>query len=159
PKDKAQPVTVPAGRGRITALFERLEPGSSRALNAYLASATDTAQIAEKFFLYNPFTRYSWLLSPEILRRIPQLIPLLTTSLESYAARHFKHPVIRQVLGYPAVFLATSPAQAPAMYHLMSQLDLDEGVLYPMGGFTEFIAALQRLAEEAGVTITTQAEV
>src|SRR5699024_1541400 len=60
---------------------------------------------------------------------------------------------------YPAVFLATSPAQAPAMYHLMSQLDLDEGVLYPMGGFTEFIAALQRLAEEACVTITTQAEV
>ena len=66
--------------------------------------------------------------------------------------------MLRQVLGYPAVFLGTNPADAPAMYHLMSALDLDEGVQYPMGGFWQIARRLEALAIEAGVKITTGAE-
>lgn len=45
------------------------------------------------------------------------------------------------------------------MYHLMSALDLDDGVRYPLGGFWEVLASFRRLAEDAGATITTGAEV
>ena len=55
------------------------------------------------------------------------------------------------MLGYPAVFLGTSPSAAPSLYHLMSHFDLDDGVLYPQGGFREVIDSVARLAERAGV--------
>ena len=59
------------------------------------------------------------------------------------------------MLGYPAVFLGTSPDRAPSMYHLMSHLDLDDGVLYPRGGLTEVVVSLTRLAEAEGVRVRT----
>jgi 1-hydroxy-2-isopentenylcarotenoid 3,4-desaturase len=45
------------------------------------------------------------------------------------------------------------------MYHLMSHLDLEQGVLYPMGGFGTVISTIADLARAQGVTITTGARV
>jgi phytoene desaturase len=53
------------------------------------------------------------------------------------------------------VFLGASPFEAPSLYHLMSHLDLDDGVLYPRGGFTQVIAAVERLARQRGVDVRT----
>ncbi len=50
---------------------------------------------------------------------------------------------------YPAVFLGGSPFEVPSLYHLMSHLDLGDGVLYPKGGMTEIITAIEKLAREA----------
>ena len=59
------------------------------------------------------------------------------------------------MLGYPAVFLGASPRVAPSMFHLMSHLDLVDGVRYPQGGFGEVVAAIHRVAERAGVQVRT----
>ena len=40
-----------------------------------------------------------------------------------------------------------SPYGVPSLYHLMSHLDLDEGVLYPQGGFADVIERIAALAE------------
>jgi len=155
----AEAVTVPAGRAAVGRLFESLEPGSSRALSAYLDSAHHAGAMAQKYFLYNPFTRMRSLAVPEVLRALPRLFTLLGTRLQSFAARRFRHPVVRQILGYPAVFLGTDPRSAPAMYHLMSALDLDQGVSYPQGGFWRVVERIEALALEAGVRIVTGADV
>ncbi|MFK3678409.1 phytoene desaturase family protein [Microbacterium sp. NPDC090218] len=155
----AASVTVPAGHDAVIALFESLEPGSGPALDAYLDSARNAASMAEKYFLYNPFTRMRSLTAPEVLRALPRLFTLLGTRLQSFAARRFRHPVVRQILGYPAVFLGTDPRSAPAMYHLMSALDLDQGVSYPRGGFWRVIERIEALARDAGARIVTGADV
>ncbi|RAG69018.1 phytoene desaturase, partial [Burkholderia multivorans] len=80
-------------------------------------------------------------------------------SLSRRAERTVSDPRLRQILQYPAVVLSTDPRRAPAIYHLMSALDLDEGVDYPMGGFRTVVDAFTRLAERAGVRIHTSAEV
>ncbi len=157
--DRPEPVTVPAGRSSTRALFELLEPGSGAAFDAYLDSATETTEMAERYFLYNPFTSWRSLAAPAVLRALPRLAQLLLTPLRSFAAKRFQHPVLRQVLGYPAVFLGTNPKDAPAMYHLMSALDLDEGVRYPMGGFHHLVERLAALAREAGAEIVLGADV
>lgn len=154
-----EPITIPAGRGAARAVFERLEPESGQAFDAYLDSAAETTVMAERYFLYNPFTRLRTLGVPPVLRALPRLARLLGTSLRSFVAQRFEHPVLRQVLGYPAVFLGTNPKDAPAMYHLMSALDLDEGVRYPMGGFHFLVERLAALAEEAGARIVLGADV
>lgn len=156
---RPDPVTVPAGRANVLRLFESLEPGSAAQLDRYLDSATRATAMAERFFLYNPFTRAGSLANRRVVGSAVELTGLLARSLESYVARRFRHPVLRQILGYPAVFLGTRPSDAPAMYHLMSALDLDEGVLYPMGGFWHLVERLEALARAEGVEIVTGAEV
>lgn len=155
----ARTIDIPSGSQRVADRFDAIEAGGGRALRRYLASARRTARMAERYFLYNPFTRLRSLLTPEILRSLPKLVALLGTTLERFAARRFADPLLRQVLGYPAVFLGTDPSRAPAMYHLMSALDLDEGVQYPMGGFWGLVERLEALALQAGVEIVTGVEV
>lgn len=157
--DAGAPVTVPAGRHAVSRLFESLEPGSAPALREYLDSAHQASTMAEKYFLYNPFTRLRTLTAPEVLRALPRLFTLLGTRLQTFAARRFRHPAIRQILGYPAVFLGTDPRRAPAMYHLMSALDLDQGVSYPRGGFWRVVESIGDLAQDAGARIATGADV
>lgn len=157
--DAVEDITIPYGADRIAETFEQRESGSGSKLHTYLQSAHNATVMAERYFLYNPFTRLTSLLHKDVLTSLPRLLSLLGLSLERYISRRFADPVIRQVLGYPAVFLGTNPSQAPAMYHLMSSLDLDEGVLYPMGGFWRLVNVLESLARDAGVQITTGANV
>jgi phytoene desaturase len=155
----AQTVTIPYGTDRIADTFEGLEPGTGDTLRDHVSSAANATRLAEEHFLYNPFTAPRSLLTADVLRSMPRLLTLLGTSLDAFVSRRFAHPVLRQVLEYPAVFLGTDPRRAPAMYHLMSALDLDDGVRYPMGGFWGITERLTALAVEAGVHIVTDAEV
>ncbi|WP_035280178.1 phytoene desaturase family protein [Brevibacterium album] len=90
---------------------------------------------------------------------LPRLPGLLTGSLQDLVHARFRDPLLRQILLYPAVFLATDPARAPALYHLMSRMDLVDGVSYPHGGMHSLVSAFADLAREAGAQIRTGAEV
>ena len=150
-----EPLDVVASTEDNVATFERIEAGAGAALRAYLASARDAYDIALRRFLYTSFTRPLALASPDVVRRIPTLGPLLTRSLESFVAARFQDRRLRQVLGYPAVFLGSSPDRTPSLYHLMSALDLTGGVMYPQGGFTRLVEAVHRLAVQQGVRVRT----
>lgn len=153
------PVDVFSGRDAAVALFESIETGAGARLATYLDSAAEAYELAVSRFLYDPYTNLKGLVDPALLRRAPQLLPLLTRTLASHVDGRFADRRLRQILGYPAVFLGGSPYAVPSLYHLMSHLDLDEGVLYPRGGFTEVIAAIERLARLRGVQIETGAPV
>lgn len=153
------PVDVPAGRAKVVELFERLEPGAGARLEQYLDSAAETYTMAKRRFLYPTFQSFAPLLTPDILARLPRLARLLLEPLHSYAKRYVSNPSLQQILEYPAVYLGASPFTAPSMYHLMSHLDLDVGVSYPMGGFARLVEALERQARGAGVAIRSNTEV
>ncbi len=152
-------VDVPADRAAVMELFESMEPGAGKQLSAYLDSAEDAYEIAKKRFLYSTFQSFLPFFRPDVIRRLPRIGTLLLQPLQSFVEKQFKDPRIQQILGYPAVFLGSSPFDAPSMYHLMSHLDLDDGVLYPKGGFTTLIDAMRRVAVAAGVDIRTGADV
>jgi 1-hydroxy-2-isopentenylcarotenoid 3,4-desaturase len=138
---------------RNRALFESVEPGAGSALSAYLDSAREAYDVAVRHFLYTSFDSPRAFLNREVLRNAQTLALLLTRSLEQFVAQRFSDRRLKQVLGYPAVFLGSSPERTPAIYHLMSWLDLADGVRYPDGGFTTFVDALSRLATEHGVRV------
>jgi phytoene desaturase len=138
--------------------FERIEPGAGAAIGRYLASARDTYRVALKRFLYGTFASYRALLVPDVLGRTARLVRLLLQPLDRFTARFVRDRRLRQILGYPAVFLGSAPSMTPSMYHLMSHLDLEDGVFYPDGGFAAVIQSIVRLAEDEGVTILTGAD-
>jgi phytoene desaturase len=94
--------------------------------------------------------------SAAFLTRLPGL---LAGSYQDLVHSRFCDPLLRQILLYPSVFLATDPARAPALYHLMSRMDLMDGVAYPRGGMHRIVAAFASLARREGVRIRTGAEV
>jgi len=158
-KFPSRPVDVRADREANLLLFEELEPGSRPKMEKYLDSARDTYEIAKKRFLYTSFEKFGPLVRGDVLRRAGKLIRLLRVSLAEFAGRHVRDPRLRQILGYPAVFLGSSPFITPSMYHLMSYLDLEDGVLYADGGFNRVIQTIEKLARDEGVTILTNAPV
>lgn len=182
PFDLPEPLDIIPDRAALHALFERLEPGSSKALDDHLASASLLYDLALEHALRTDFGREhrgaagmprrvrslgrlgAGVLAgagrdPQTRAALPQLPGLLTGSFRDHVHSRFRHPLLRQILLYPAVFLASDPSRTPALYHLMSRMDLVDGVKYPMGGMGTLIDAFTRLALDAGVRITTDAEV
>ncbi|GAA1660360.1 phytoene desaturase [Citricoccus zhacaiensis] len=151
--DPPEPLDIAADRDTNIARFEAVQPGAGRALARYLDSAQRTYDMAIERFLYTSFSSIRPFLSRGVAGQAHRLGPLLLQSLERFVARRFTDPRIRQVLGYPAVFLGSSPDRTPGMYHLMSALDLTGGVLYPQGGFGHLMDVMVRLARESGVRL------
>jgi len=158
-EDTDEPIDIAASREGNIALFESIEPGAGAKLDAYLESARDTYDIAKKRFLYTTFQDFVPLLKRDVLKRGVKMGRLLLEPLATLAARTVKDDRLQKILGYPAVFLGSSPYITPSLYHLMSHLDLTDGVLYPMGGFTRVIQSISDLARAGGVTIITEAPV
>ncbi|WP_207193412.1 phytoene desaturase family protein [Myceligenerans indicum] len=150
---RAEPFDLPADGAREALLA--LDPPSASRLGAYLDSAASAYRMATEHFLYTTFASLRPLLNRTVLRSLPRLLRLLTEPLDRFAARHTDDDRVRRILGYPAVFLGTSPRAAPSMYHLMSHLDVTQGVLYPRGGFGTVVDATARLANRAGARLHT----
>jgi phytoene desaturase len=154
-----EPLDVSADVHETLDAFERLEPGSARRVAKYLDRAREIYELAKSRFLYSTFVRLGPVFAPEVIARSGRLVRLLLEPLDRLVNRTVHDIRLRQVLGYPAVFLGSAPALAPSMYSLMSHLDLVDGVLYPMGGFTRVIASIENLARQSGADLRTGAEV
>jgi phytoene desaturase len=149
------PIDIAADAADNIALFESEQRGAGVKLAQYLADAREIYDLAVQKFLYSTFEKLGPVFTRDVVRKGARLGSLLTTPLSRLTARTVKDRRLRQILGYPAVFLGSSPDRAPSMYSLMSHLDLADGVLYPMGGFTQVIAAIARLARAEGVELRT----
>ena len=133
----AEPLDVSAERRREP---RAVRAASSRApairLAKYLDRARETYDLAKQRFLYSTFQRLGPLFGGDVAAQGGRLLQLLLEPLDSLTRRTVRDTRLRQILGYPAVFLGSAPKLAPSMYSLMSHLDLVDGVLYPLGGFT-----------------------
>lgn len=156
---RAPALEVTRDRAATLAAFDALEPGAGERMGAYADASSEAYRLALDHFLYTTFERPDRALAPEVLRRLPRLARLLTRSLADHTAGTVDDERLRQVLGYHAVFLGSSPYRAPALYSLMSHLDLVDGVLYPRGGMYTVIEAVERLARAEGVEVRTGVEV
>jgi phytoene desaturase len=152
---QAEVVDIAASRQANLDLAESLEPGAGATLSRYLDSSRWVYETAKRYFLYTTFQKLQPLLVKEVVRGLPRLLPMLTESLHRFVTKRFTDHRLAQILQYPAVFLGSSPFRTPGMYHLMSTLDLEGGVLYPRGGITAVIDAIRGQAEQRGVRIRT----
>ncbi|MDN4477778.1 phytoene desaturase family protein [Demequina sp. SYSU T00039] len=139
--------------------FEELSPGDGAAMRRYAEDAGELYRIALDRFLYTTFARPLGVVDRDVLRRLPRLASLLTRSLGARIAAKVRDPRLRQILGFHAVFLGSSPSRAPSLFSLMSHLDLTDGVRYPRGGMYAVIEALAAIAREEGAAVRTSSPV
>lgn len=155
----ADVLEVTASSETNRARFDEMSPGDGEAIADYVDEATDLYRLALDRFLYTTFERPLSVADRSLLPRLGSLLPLLTRSLGSRIAGRVKDPRLRQLLGFHAVFLGSSPDRVPSLFSLMSHLDLRDGVRYPRGGLYAVMEALERVALAEGVTIRTGADV
>ncbi|MEO8261479.1 MAG: phytoene desaturase family protein [Pseudolysinimonas sp.] len=150
-----EPLDISASVDENLDTFEAIEPGSALRLAKYLDRARDIYELAKSRFLYSTFQRLGPVFGGEVASKGARLLQLLIEPLDSLTKRTVRDTRLRQVLGYPAVFLGSSPKLTPSMYSLMSHLDLVDGVFYPLGGFTRVIESIAALARAQGADLQT----
>ena len=154
---KGEAHDVPPDRARTAALFDRLEPGGGAKLSRYLDEAAYKYKVAVGEFLYRDYRSLFEFLNWRMMTEGLKLNVL--GRLDAAVRRRFSDRRARQILEYAMVFLGTSPNDAPAMYALMSHVDLTQGVFYPRGGLSAVAQGLRQLAEEQGVQFMLSTEV
>lgn len=158
-RDGAERLDVLADAEANYATFNALSPGDGDAMREYAVESKELYDLALDRFLYTTFERPMSVANSEVVRSLPRLASLLTRSLGAKVAAAVRDPRLRQILGFHAVFLGSSPSRAPSLFSLMSHLDLTDGVRYPRGGMYALIEALERIAVEEGVNIRTSSPV
>jgi 1-hydroxy-2-isopentenylcarotenoid 3,4-desaturase len=143
----------------IKEMFESIEPGAGAALQRYLDSAEDAYRLSIKHFLYTNFRDLRSFVHPEVLARLGEFLKLLVMPLWKFSGKFVSDERLKKMLNFPAVFLGASPYDTPSMYHLMTHVDMNQGVFYPMGGIYTVIEAIERLARANGVEIHTSSPV
>lgn len=154
-----QPIVIREKLEDNVKIFDSIEPGAGENLRKYVASAKDAYDLSIEHFLYTNFENTKSFTHPEVLKRAGNFIKHLLGSLDSFAAKHVKDQRLRKILDFPAVFLGASPYNTPSMYHLMTHVDMEQGVFYPMGGFYTIIQAIERIAKKHGVKIHCNSKV
>ena len=152
-------LVVKADLASNKALFESLESGAGERLQAYVDSAEDAYNLSIAHFLYTNFQNAKSFTHPEVVKRAGRFIKHLLTPLDTFASKHVTDKRLRKILNFPAVFLGASPYRTPSMYHLMTHVDMNVGVFYPMGGFYSIIEAVERVAKRAGAQVHTNSRV
>lgn len=139
------------------ALFEQYEPGSGARLLEYLDVASKQYSAAVNEFLYRDYRSLLDFLNRKTLMEGRNLH--VFESLDRYAARFFDSDRLRRILCYSTVFLGGSPQNTPAMYSLLSHVDFNLGVWYPVGGMGVVVDSLRSLAESYGARFLFDHEV
>lgn len=150
-------VDLPKEKKKVLDLFESIEKGSSEKLKKYLKVAKMKYDIAMEKFLYKEYNSIFEFLTPQLMSAGLKL--QMFSSLDKYVSKNFKDHKLKKVLEYSMVFLGGSPKNTPALYSLMSHVDLDKGVYYPVGGMVKIVDALEEICKSQNIKIIKSNEV
>lgn len=148
-KDEGINIEVRADKKENDALFDSLEPGAAKKMDAYLKKSSEHYRIAMDRFIYKNYDSLFDFFSPELIREGLKLSIL--AKMQKYVERYFKTDKMQKLLQYQLVFLGNSPYNAPAIYNIMSHVDFDMGVFYPQGGIGKITEAIASVGKELGV--------
>jgi phytoene desaturase len=148
-------VTVPRGIAAICDEFERIEPGSSPALQGFMKHARENYKIAMNNIVYRPGLSPMELISPSTVLKFNQFLK----TVKGEVRRRFKNPKLIAILEFPVLFLGAKPADTPAFYSFMNYADFGLGTWHPRGGMYQVVEGMKKLAESLGVRIATDSPV
>jgi phytoene desaturase len=148
---------VPADLNALKALFEQVEPGSSKGLQEFLNQAEYKYRVGMGEYVFKPSHSVTEYFEWKLIKK--SLGIQLLTSMSKHVRQYFKNPKLIKLLEFPVLFLGATPQNTPAMYSMMNYADLVLGTWYPQGGMHEIVKAMVQVAESYGVKIMLNTEV
>lgn len=141
-------LTITRDRECTRQLFEGLEEGAGRKIEEYLQDARFKYETSMSDFLYREYRSVFDFFNKKTMVGGVKLN--LFQSLDKHIRRSFAHEKIQKILGYNVVFIGCSPFKSPALYSLMSHVDITLGVFYPQGGMVRLVEAIYQAAKDHG---------
>ncbi|HDZ04182.1 hypothetical protein LCGC14_0068060 [marine sediment metagenome] len=148
-------ITIGDSMDKICKEFERIEPGSSKALKKFIDKAQENYDIAINKVVLRPGLSPLELVTKETILKVDQFFK----TISSQVRKSFKNPKLVSTLEFPVLFLGAKPSKTPSFYNFMNFADFGLGTWHPKGGMYEVIKAMESLAKELGVTIHTNSPV
>lgn len=140
---------IPADFNALKNLFENVEPGSGVQLEKFMEEAAYKYKVGIEKLVFKPGQSVTEFLDPDLLSGIFKLD--VFTSISNHVKKHFKNPLLRELMEFPVLFLGALPQKTPALYSLMNYADIKLGTWYPVGGMYQIVLGMYRLAVELGV--------
>jgi phytoene desaturase len=150
-------IDLPADLTELKSLFEQIEPGASKQLDAFLEQAAYKYQVGISNFVWKPSRKISEFLSLKLLIDVIRLD--VFQSFYTHIRKYFQSATLLKLMEFPILFLGAISQNTPAMYSLMNYAEITKGTWYPMGGMHKIVEGMVELAKEKGVKIHYNQEV
>lgn len=131
-------------------IFESIELGSSAQLKKLLKKTKNEYELVRANLLEHTYQNSGELFNKATIKMAAN--PRLLRSYHLRIAHYVKNNDIQKILEFMVVFMGGSPHNIPALYSLLTHVDLGLGIWYPMGGFGSVVSAFEKLGSELGVT-------
>uniref|UniRef100_A0A6U4CWI0 Amine oxidase domain-containing protein n=1 Tax=Phaeomonas parva TaxID=124430 RepID=A0A6U4CWI0_9STRA len=128
--------------------LEAIEAGSYEQYKKYMESAEINLEGGWPNFIEEKLTLD---VLPKFIANAltPRNFPLL--SHNQHLKQYFKTKKLNALFSFQDLYVGLSPYNAPAVFSLLTAIELSDGVYYPIGGFHQIPKALRRRCEELGV--------
>jgi phytoene desaturase len=151
-------VDIPTDLDKNVALFDSLEPNGGKKFLEYLEKARKIYDGSMDAVVYPEMhSIMDFVKNPE-LRKSGKDLPLLE-NIDNYVNKYFTSDRARKILEYSIVFLGGSPKNTPAIYSLMSHVNYNLGVWFPMGGIAAVVSSIEKIGRDLGVEYIYDCEV
>lgn len=142
-------IDIPADYSALIQLFDSIEPGSGKKLDKFLKDAEFKYQVGMNQFVWKPSYSIFEFINWTVIKNSFRL--QLFSSISKEINKVVSHPMLKQILEFPVLFLGATPQDTPALYSLMNYADLKLGTWYPDGGMYKIAEAFYKIAQEQGV--------
>lgn len=153
--DKGTSISIADHFDKIVDIFEQYEKGSGKKLRKFIANAQSNYEIAIQDLVYKPGESLFEIITPKTAMKLG----LFVKTIKSQVRKYINHPYLQKILEFPVLFLGAKPSTTPAFYNFMNYADFVLGTWHPKGGMYEVVIAMEKLARELGVNITTNSQV
>ena len=140
---------VPESYEKLKKNLEKIESGSSDALDKFLSDGKIKYEIAVKKFIYKPSLSPFEYIRLDLIKHLGRLA--IFKPISKHIREFFTDKRIIQMLEFPGLLLGAKPSKTPALYSLMNYADIKLGTWYPSGGIRSVATAVQSVAVEQGV--------
>jgi phytoene desaturase len=143
--------------------IEAVSPGDGAGFERFMAVADRLSDVSDKFFFWKSVEDLRDTMNMKESFNLSTLSDVLSLRMHRTVAgqikRDVRDPRVQQMLEHFIQYVGSSPLASPAVLCGIAQMQLGEGVWYPMGGTRAVPVALTRLAEEMGVDLRTGVDV
>lgn len=135
--------------------FEKIEKGSGKQLEKFIANAKSNYEIAIKDLVYRPGESIFELITPQTALKLDQFF----SNIKRDVRLKIKNKNLQQILEFPVLFLGAKPSDTPSFYSFMNYADFGLGTWQPKNGFFDVVEAMVKLGTELGVTYHTNSNI
>lgn len=150
-------VEVPAEEAELVQLFESIETGAGEKFIAFMKDAKYKYETSMNKLILKPGKSLMEFIEPEVIKGVFKLH--LFSNFKKFVRSYFSNEKLTNLMDFPVLFLGSAPENTPALYSMMNYAGLMLGTWYPERGMYTIIESMEKVAQQLGVTIHTNAEI